>query len=93
MILEAKKLLQYTEIKKLESISKKDGSGIGGLCCGSILALAGKKVLIAEAHSQPGGVAHSFNMRGYKFESGPSLWSGIGKWPTTNPLGLSLIHI
>ena len=63
------------------------GSGIGGLCCGSLLALAGKKVLIAEAHSQPGGVAHSFNMRGYKFESGPSLWSGIGKWPTTNPLG------
>ena len=63
------------------------GSGIGGLCCGSLLALAGKKVLISEAHSQPGGVAHSFNMRGYKFESGPSLWSGIGKWPTTNPLG------
>ena len=63
------------------------GSGVGGLCCGSILALAGKKVLISEAHSQPGGVAHSFNIKGYKFESGPSLWSGIGKWPTTNPLG------
>ena len=63
------------------------GSGIGGLCCGSRLALAGKKVLISEAHSQPGGVAHSFNRKGYKFESGPSLWSGIGKWPTTNPLG------
>ncbi len=28
MILEAKKLPQYTEIKNLESISKKDGSGI-----------------------------------------------------------------
>jgi len=27
------------------------GSGIGGLCCGSILALSGKKVLICEAHS------------------------------------------
>ena len=53
------------------------GSGIGGLCCGSLLALAGKKVLICEAHSQPGGVAHSFNIKGYKFESGPSLWSGI----------------
>ncbi len=63
------------------------GSGIGGLCCGSILTLSGKKVLICEAHTQPGGVAHSFNMKGYKFESGPSLWSGIGKWPTTNPLG------
>ncbi len=63
------------------------GSGIGGLCCGSILALSGKKVLICEAHSQPGGVAHSFKSKGYTFESGPSLWSGIGKWPTTNPLG------
>jgi len=63
------------------------GSGIGGLCCGSLLALSGKKVLICEAHTQPGGVAHSFNLKGYKFESGPSLWSGIGKWPTTNPLG------
>ncbi len=63
------------------------GSGIGGLCCGSILSLSGKKVLICEAHTQPGGVAHGFEMKGYKFESGPSLWSGIGKWPTTNPLG------
>ena len=63
------------------------GSGIGGLCCGSILALSGKKVLICEAHTKPGGVAHSFNLNGYKFESGPSLWSGIGRWPTTNPLG------
>ena len=63
------------------------GSGVGGLCCGAILSLAGKRVLICEAHSQPGGVAHSFNMKGYKFESGPSLWSGIGRWPTTNPLG------
>jgi len=63
------------------------GSGIGGLCCGSILALSGKKVLICEAHTKPGGVAHSFKRKGYTFESGPSLWSGIGKWPTTNPLG------
>ncbi len=63
------------------------GSGIGGLCCGSLLALSGKKVIICEAHSKPGGVAHSFKHKGYSFESGPSLWSGIGKWPTTNPLG------
>jgi len=39
------------------------GSGIGGLCCGSILALSGKKVLICEAHTQPGGVAHSFKKK------------------------------
>ena len=63
------------------------GSGIGGLCCGSLLALTGRKVLICEGHSQPGGVAHGFKLNGYNFESGPSLWSGLGKWPTTNPLG------
>ena len=63
------------------------GSGIGGLCCGGLLAKAGKKVLILEAHTKPGGAAHSFEKNGYKFESGPSLWSGIGTWPTTNPLG------
>ena len=67
------------------------GSGIGGLCCGSILALSGKKVLICEAHSQPGGVAHSFKRNGYTFESGPSLWSGIGKWPTS--IFLTIPHI
>jgi len=63
------------------------GSGIGGLCCGGLLAKAGKKVLILEAHSKPGGAAHGFQKDGYTFESGPSLWSGIGTWPTTNPLG------
>ena len=62
------------------------GSGIGGLCCGSLLSLAGKKVLICEAHYKPGGVAHGFKKNGYKFESGPSLWSGLSKPQTTNPL-------
>ena len=63
------------------------GSGIGGLCCAGLLAKAGKKVLILEAHTKPGGAAHGFERNGYKFESGPSLWSGIGTWPTNNPLG------
>ena len=44
------------------------GSGIGGLCCGSLLASRGKKVLICESHSQPGGVAHTFTRNDYKFE-------------------------
>ena len=44
------------------------GSGIGGLCCGALLASQGKKVLICEAHYQPGGVAHTFKRNGYKFE-------------------------
>ena len=63
------------------------GSGIGGLCCGALLSLQGKKVVICETHSQPGGVAHSFNRGGYKFESGPSLWSGLNSISNTSPLG------
>ena len=68
------------------------GSGIGGLCCGGLLASRGKKVLICESHNQPGGVAHSFNKKGYKFESGPSLWNGLESISNTSPLG-QILHI
>ena len=63
------------------------GSGIGGLCCGSLLASRGKKVLICESHYQPGGVAHTFTRNGYKLESGPSLWNGLESISNTSPLG------
>ncbi len=63
------------------------GSGIGGLCCGALLASQGKKVLICESHSAAGGVAHSFKRGGYTFESGPSLWSGINSHDNNSPLG------
>jgi len=63
------------------------GSGIGGLCCGGLLASRGKKVLICESHSKPGGVAHTFKRGGYTFESGPSLWSGLESISNTSPLG------
>ena len=62
------------------------GSGIGGLCCGALCACGGRDVLVLEAHSQPGGAAHGFARSGYHFESGPSLWSGLGRWPSRNPL-------
>ena len=39
-----------------------------------------------EAHDRPGGAAHGFERRGFQFESGPSLWSGLGCWPSSNPL-------
>ena len=63
------------------------GSGLGGLCCGSLLSLKGYKVLICESHTKPGGVAHSFSRNGYIFESGPSLWNGINNQKVDNPLG------
>ena len=38
------------------------GAGMGGLTTGSLLAKAGKKVCVVEAHEYPGGCCHSFSM-------------------------------
>lgn len=62
------------------------GSGIGGLCCAALLAKYGFRVMVCESHSIPGGAAHSFIRDGYKFDSGPSLYSGLSSSPTNNPL-------
>ena len=62
------------------------GAGLGGLCAAAIAARHGLAVLVLEAHNVPGGAAHGFSRRGFQFESGPSLWSGLGRWPSTNPL-------
>jgi len=62
------------------------GSGLGGLCCAAIAGWYGLEVLVLEAHDRPGGAAHGFERRGFQFESGPSLWSGLGRWPSRNPL-------
>lgn len=63
------------------------GAGIGGLCAGALLAKYGKKVTVVESHDVAGGAAHSWHRDGFTFESGPSLYSGMSKWPTTNPCG------
>ncbi|OAB61930.1 carotene isomerase [Leptolyngbya valderiana BDU 20041] len=61
------------------------GSGIGGLSCGALLARYGFDVTVCESHAIPGGAAHSFTHDGFKFDSGPSLFSGLS-YPSTNPL-------
>jgi len=43
------------------------GSGMSALTAGSLLAKAGKKVCMLEAHDVPGGYAHTFEMNGFKF--------------------------
>lgn len=61
------------------------GSGIGGLSCAALLARYGFKVTVCESHSIPGGAAHSFTYNGFKFDSGPSLYSGLSYSPSNNP--------
>ncbi len=63
------------------------GSGIGGLTAGALLAKYGKKVVIFESHTIAGGAAHSFSRQGFKFDSGPSFYCGLGNdKPSLNPL-------
>ncbi|PSS29123.1 Prolycopene isomerase [Actinidia chinensis var. chinensis] len=63
------------------------GSGIGGLCCAGLLARYQQDVLVLESHDLPGGAAHSFEIKDYKFDSGPSLFSGFqSRGPQANPL-------
>ncbi|PON48754.1 FAD/NAD(P)-binding domain containing protein [Parasponia andersonii] len=63
------------------------GSGIAGLCCGGLLARYQQDVLVVESHDIAGGAAHSFDIKGYKFDSGPSLFSGFqSRGRQANPL-------
>lgn len=61
------------------------GSGVGGLSTAAVLATHGDSVTVLESHYLPGGVAHAFEIDGYKFDAGPSLWAGMSE-PGTNPL-------
>jgi all-trans-retinol 13,14-reductase len=43
------------------------GTGMAGLTVGALLAQQGRKVVMLEAHDQPGGYAHTFAMGDYRF--------------------------
>ena len=46
------------------------GSGISGLCCGAMLSMEGKKVLILEKHFKLGGYTHTFKRKGFEWDVG-----------------------
>jgi prolycopene isomerase len=58
------------------------GAGLGGLSTAGYLARAGKRVLVLEHHSIPGGYAHEFKRRGFRFEVSLHAIDGVqpGGW-------------
>ena len=47
------------------------GSGMGGLSCAAVLSRLGYKTLVLEQHPDVcGGGTHSFDLKGYRFDSG-----------------------
>ena len=62
------------------------GSGIGGLVTAALLAQYGKRTLIVESHTTPGGVAHGFQRQGFHFDTGPSFYCGLADPQSLNPL-------
>jgi len=53
------------------------GAGLGGLFSGAKLAKEGKKVLLIEQHTIPGGCATVFKRKGYTFEVGLHEMDGL----------------
>lgn len=58
------------------------GAGLGGLSAAGYLAKAGKRVLVLEHHTVPGGYAHEFRRGHYRFEVALHLIDGVapGGW-------------
>ncbi|GLV48974.1 phytoene dehydrogenase [Thermus sp. LT1-2-5] len=53
------------------------GAGIGGLVAARALRRAGLEVVVLEAHTYPGGLAGSFLHKGFRFEAGATLLTGL----------------
>lgn len=46
------------------------GSGIGGLACAAALARFGRRVLVLESHRVAGGLTHTFERNGFRWDVG-----------------------
>ena len=51
------------------------GAGIAGIASALRLRAAGIEVEVFEANNYPGGKLHAFDLKGYRFDAGPSLFT------------------
>jgi len=60
------------------------GGGLAGLSCGLELTRAGKKVVILEKNPYVGGLATTFKVGDFRFDTGPYRWFSkieeVDKW-------------
>jgi all-trans-retinol 13,14-reductase len=54
------------------------GAGVGGLVCGALLALHGRRVLVLERHWEIGGLSQSFRRGRFRFEVGVHYVGDVG---------------
>lgn len=62
------------------------GAGLGGLSAAGYLARAGRKVAVLEHHTVPGGYAHEFKRRGFRFEVALHALDGAGRGGWLEPM-------
>lgn len=62
------------------------GAGMAGLSVAALLAQAGRRVGVLEAHDVPGGYAHTFGMKGYRFCAQVHYIFGCGEGETVDRL-------
>ena len=62
------------------------GAGMAGLAVASLLASSGRRVLVLEAHDVPGGYAHTFTLKDYRFCAQVHYVFGCGEGETIDRL-------